>query len=103
MTVMKAMFTSFGIGDEALRISGLPTPQFERIDRSYLPSPFYKLPPVDMDRTRQGFLPDFSLILLCDKIILDTDAYAVLSDRPHEAYRAISETVRILMQKVFSN
>ena len=86
-TNMKLLLTSFGI-NERLK---------EPLENWAL---YYKMPPADMRTISNVFLPDWTVLLLCEKIILDEASFAAL-EKPCQLYSAIAETLKALYDEGF--
>jgi hypothetical protein len=78
---MKVMLTSFGI-EQAISAD----------DRRSL---YHLMPPVFF-RSTQFFMPDYELLLLCDRVLMDEVSFNILVEHPARAYSKVSETFRDL-------
>lgn len=88
---MKTLFTSFGID----QMPGINS--FRRLPREL----FYRMPPVDMRRFGSVFMPDYAVLLLCDRIVMDRTSYEILTEEPIEPYRYVAQTVEALAAEGF--
>lgn len=76
---MKVMLTSFGIeqtlgsGDEHRSL-------------------FYRMPPVSFRWLKDTFMPDYDLLLLCDKLVMDEASFRQLTEEPFPAYTKVADT-----------
>ncbi len=59
---------------------------------------FSRMPPVSMSEATQPFMPDYAILLLADRIILDRKTYDLLvSEREHDwSFGAMARMVRLL-------
>jgi len=80
---MKIMLTSFGIGQTFTE---------EEKKRSI----FYQMPPVSFRIVKETFMPDYDLLLLCDKLVMDELSFHNLIDHPVHAYKQVAETMNAL-------
>lgn len=86
---MKLLLTSFG----TTGLSDIAIP--------YNPV-FYRMPPVRMVGKSKGvFVPDYSALLVCDKLVLDKSSFDVLCTNSHYSYRLIAETLNTLYREGF--
>ncbi len=61
---------------------------------------FARMPPVVMPRISEQFSPDYAVLLLCDRVILDVKTYELLQRAPW-AYAEIAETLTLLHKEGF--
>lgn len=80
---MKLILTSFGLS----HLTG-------RSDENR--NLFYRMPPVSMTHINQNFMPDYSTLLLADKVIIDQQTYDRLLEGRHELFGDVSEMIRML-------
>lgn len=80
---MKLMLTSFGV-EQCL------TSAFDA------GSPFYRMPPVSFRAINESFMPDYELLLLCDKIVMDESSFQRLVEHPSRVYTKVAETFKAL-------
>lgn len=88
---MKLMLTSFGIAE----------PQQDLIEHQKAPSLFYRMPPVSLRGLTNTFLPDYTTLLLYDKLILDETSFQMLYDEPDPLYSKMAETISLLRREGF--
>ena len=81
---MKIMLTSFGLGHEYLPAAPVIPPVFRR------------LPPLNMRLIAGPFEPEYSLLVLCDKLILDELSFERLNEPSSPVFTTIAETIKIL-------
>lgn len=62
---------------------------------------FYRMPPVSMSQFNQSFLPDYSTLLLADKIIIDSQTYDKLISGYHHTFGNVSDMIRSLCDEGF--
>src|SRR5438552_819694 len=46
-------------------------------------SPFYRMPPVSFRTMNESFMPDYELLFLCDKIVMDEGSFERLGSEIH--------------------
>ena len=80
---MKLMLTSFGIEQSIA--------EQEQAD-----SMFRRMPPVSFRRFSGTFMPDFELLLLCDKILMDGASFGYLVNSAPSAYSVVADTMNVL-------
>jgi hypothetical protein len=80
---MKVMLTSFGV-EHSLSSEAAPGTMFDR------------MPPVSFRWVNQAFMPDYDLLLLCDRIIMDVESFDRLVNNSVAAYSRVSETFHAL-------
>ncbi|MBN1912058.1 MAG: hypothetical protein JW818_20220 [Pirellulales bacterium] len=80
---MKLMLTSFGIEQS---IAG----------ESDVDSMFRGMPPVSFRQVSSPFMPDYELLLLCDKVLMDGESFGQLVGSPFSAYTHVADTFRAL-------
>lgn len=90
---MKLMFTSFDVPYLNLNLYS----HYSQSNQSI----FHQMPPVRMTVKNKRFEPDYTALLLCDKIILDETSFDLLKSRPHPAYKLVSETMNALYWEGF--
>jgi hypothetical protein len=62
---------------------------------------FYRMPPVSMSHISEKFMPDYSTLLLTDKIIIDNETYNRLISDYHPVYKDVSLMIRNLYDEGF--
>jgi hypothetical protein len=62
---------------------------------------FDRLPPADLSGGGDAFVPDYSALLLCDKVILDSQSYERLTSKSTPWYGHVAETVKALNAEGF--
>ena len=86
---MEMLMTSFGV-------SHLPPHRIQN------PSAFYRMPPVSMSTFAKHFMPDYSALILCEKIIMDTESWDRLQKiEGNNYYQDIAKVFRILFDEGF--
>jgi len=85
---MQLMLTSFGVTEEDFEPSG---------DWSL----FYRMPPVNMHTITNLFMPDYAVLLLCEKVILDKSSFTLLRENPHWSYKLVAEAIVHLYDEGF--
>jgi len=80
---VKLMLTSFGIEQPLSSIS----------DEE---SMFYRMPPVSFRWSNESFAPNYELLLLCDKVVMDESSFGRLVEHPTRAYTKVAETFKAL-------
>ncbi len=88
---MKIMLTSFGIAQDYLG----PMSKYE------LPSVFDGMPPLDMRSVSSGFGPEYSLLVLCDKLVINESSFEQLMEQPAPLYKSVSEVMKLLRDEGF--
>lgn len=96
---MKVMLSSFGIADthrnSLMSLEVDPSPP--QMQRGY--TVFNRLPPVDMHAPTRGLTLDYSLLVLCDQILVDASSVERLQQRSNPAFGRVSETVELLKRE----
>lgn len=87
---MELMLTSFGIGNEKVYPS-----------ESRASSIFYRMPAISLRNVNNTFLPEYSSLLLCEKLIMDETSFNLLRDDPDPLYAEVSKTIDLLFQEDF--
>ncbi len=54
---------------------------------------FYRMPPISMSEIGFSFMPDYAVLLLCDRIILDKTTFTKLSEKRCGIYGEMAEVV----------
>jgi len=87
---MKVMLTSFGISTQ-----GGPNIPTNAI--------FYRMPPVDTRFTQANFMPDYAVLLLCEKLVVDKTSFHILEQghREHWHFNNITQTILTLHAEGF--
>jgi len=85
---MKLIFTSFGV-----------TQELEHSLKDV--SLFYRMPPVSMRTINNTFLPDYAVLLLCEKIILDESSFTTLQEKSHWSYTVVAKALKSLYAEGF--
>jgi len=62
---------------------------------------FHRMPPVSISSVNQMFMPDYSVLLLAEKIILDNQTYYKLMTDYHYSYSYTAEMIRALYDEGF--
>jgi hypothetical protein len=88
---MKIMLTSYGIGDDYLG----PMAWYE------LSSAFDRMPPLGMRSFSNGFGPEYALLALCDKLIINESSFERLMEQPGHLYKSASEVMKLLHDEGF--
>ncbi len=86
---MELALTSFGL-------SHLPRRDINN------PDIFYRMPPVSLSEASQFFTPDYAVLLLAHRVILDERCFSRLTQEPHPAYQQMAETVQVLEKEGFA-
>jgi hypothetical protein len=85
---MDLIFTSFGV-------SHLP-------QRARRPTDvFYRMPPASLDISGSALVPDYAVLLLADRIVIDETAYDLLLRDRHDSYRQVALMVKVLTDEGF--
>jgi hypothetical protein len=102
---MKIMLSSFGVGERYLDIfsGSAQSAEFCSPYQRSLASPpiFRHLPPLDMRMPSRGLRLEYSLLLLCDQVILDISSFERLLDEPDPALKSVSQTIKLLRNEGF--
>jgi len=111
---MKIMLTSFGIDQGEIDAGrylhfschAIPPPAHSlannwiRINMRY--QPFRKMPPLDMRSIANGLAPEYSLLILCDKLVFDSDSFSYLTEYPDDPlFGAAGHTLSLLKREGF--
>lgn len=97
---MKSMLTSFGIADSlsqstrSVIVTRGPSHNAER-------DLFLRMPPVNMHHDLHQFSPEYSTLLLFDRIVLDLTTFDLLQFQPHPAYALVADTMKALQSEGF--
>src|SRR5262245_18068517 len=63
---------------------------------------FYRMPPVSMaSRATTAFKPDYAVLLLCDRVILDAQSFECLKDTKTNYYAEMADTIKALHAEGF--
>lgn len=62
---------------------------------------FYLMPPIDMRAINNAFMPDYAVLLLCDRVILGESSFAKLEEEPPWLYESYAKTLRYLYSEGF--
>ena len=63
---------------------------------------FYGMPPVSWEQRRQLFVPDHAVLLLCERIVVDSESFHRLSSGDHHAsYGEVADVLRALYDEGF--
>jgi hypothetical protein len=57
---------------------------------------FDRMPPTALDLTGQFLMPDYAVLLLCDRIVVDSEMFDRLTHAHHWSYNRVAETMRVL-------
>ena len=80
--IMKVLLTSFGFTNERYHLGSIyGSYGYKHADRVE----FHRLPPFSIAEIERHFEPDYSLLLLCDEVIVDTRTMEALKN-PHESW-----------------
>lgn len=60
---------------------------------------FYRMPPVSMSYLNRAFLPDFELLLLCDRLFMDRQSFEQLVNRRRREYCIVADVIQMLHSK----
>ncbi|MCZ6624067.1 MAG: hypothetical protein O7B35_07540 [Deltaproteobacteria bacterium] len=91
---MELILTSFGLSH--LGLKGDEGPSFGDIN------PFYRMPPLRMSLAGRLPVPDFAVLLLCDRVILDSETWErIKKDRYSQGYKLTAEVVKSLYAEGF--
>jgi hypothetical protein len=85
---MDLMLTSFGV-------SHLPRSDSSNADI------FYRMPPASLASAGQEFLPDYAVLLLADRIVIDKRTYELLITGRHSSYGQVALMVKTLYDEGF--
>ncbi len=101
METLKLFLTSFGV-PESIRIP----PVIQRFQGGHVAAypanlGSERMPPVNMRAVGNTFMPDYAALLLCDKVILDTTSFALLTENPHPWYATVGGTMKTLYDEGF--
>jgi hypothetical protein len=93
---MKIMLSSFDItsrysNSSMLLNSNRPPEQFQRG-----PAVFSRLPPMDMHNSTRGLALEYSLLILCDKVLVDASSIERLQRDPNPALGQVAKTIELL-------
>jgi hypothetical protein len=92
---MKLLLTSFGVGQDFVDnvvLGAHMAPQYSEV--------FYRMPPVSMHQSVRVFRPDYSVLILADKLVLDDATFDLLQER-RGPYRLVAEAVLALHKEGF--
>jgi hypothetical protein len=93
---MKVMLSSFGIADDhqaRLLRSNTRQPR-QQLQRGM--AIFTGLPPMDMRSRKRGLTLEYSLLLLCDQLLIDASSLDRLQRHPDPALRQVARTIDLL-------
>ena len=62
---------------------------------------FYRMPPVSLSQIYQKFTPDYSALLLAEKLIIDKQTYETLTSGYHRTFSDVSNIIRALNDEGF--
>jgi len=85
---MDALLTSFGLGMEQ---DSRPAPR----------NIFYRMPPTAFEWRGRYLVPEYALLLLCDRIIIDTESFHRLSISSSQPYDQVADVLLALHQEGF--
>jgi hypothetical protein len=88
---MKVMLSSFGIGQN----------YFAGVIGVESSSVFGRLPPLSMQPSAPRLGPEYSLLALCDKLILDAASFDRLMQQPGPLYKTTGRAVKLLQDAGF--
>ncbi|OLE55618.1 MAG: hypothetical protein AUG51_02340 [Acidobacteria bacterium 13_1_20CM_3_53_8] len=96
---MELILTSFGLSHLH------PTPQDYYPKDDYIQrgmSLFFGMPPISMSATNQQFMPEYPVLLLCERLILDAESFErLLKGKHHERYGNFAEVMKALFDEGF--
>jgi hypothetical protein len=93
---MKVMLSSFGIADDhqdRLLRSNTRRPR-QQLQRGM--AIFTRLPPMDMRSRKRGLTLEYSLLVLCDQLLIDASSLDRLHRHPDPALRQVARTIGLL-------
>lgn len=67
-----------------------------------VPSPFLRMPPVSMNRGGVGFQPEYELLLLYDRIIIDEASWSLLERFKEGPYSEVARTLALLEKEGYA-
>jgi hypothetical protein len=85
---MKIVLSSFGISDNRI----------ENIDNSLM---YYRMPPASIGDQNAALIPNYALLLLCEKVIVDEKSFYLLMEKRHPIFSSVAETLRIMFDEGF--
>lgn len=63
---------------------------------------FYRMPPVSLTQSNNQFIPDYTVLLLCDQIVLDEETFERLNDSNlPSSFRTVAEVTQNLYKEGF--
>lgn len=93
---MELMLTSFGLSHIQRHISHYP----DTFQRGL--GVFHGMPPISMSVGNQAFMPDYPMLILCERLILDAESFERLSKgEHHEGYKSTAEIMKGLFDEGF--
>ena len=107
---MKIMLTSFGIDRNEIHPSSHAIPMMRSALQMHLSSiayqrgyqPFKRMPPLDMRSIANGLVPEYSLLILCDKLIFDTISFEYLTEEMDlPLFEPVGRTLALLEHEGF--
>jgi hypothetical protein len=64
--------------------------------------PFKRMPPLDMRSIANGFAPEYSLLILCDKLIFDTSSFEYITEQVDlPLFESVGRTLELLKREGF--
>lgn len=96
---MKLLLTSFAI-ESSINLD-TRYPPFCEIIRGGAQDIFYRMPPISLHAANNNFIPDYSTLLLCDKIIVDESSFDLMQQDRMYLYSGFAETLRVLKHEGF--
>jgi len=85
---MQILLTSFGLSHVPRRAEARP-------------DAFYRMPPVSISQMTRDFMPDYSVLLLAEQIILDSNTYERPLSGRNRAYGTVALMIRMLHDEGF--
>jgi hypothetical protein len=117
---MKIMLTSFGIDRSEIDAAPYSMPMMRAgfevdratYDREFFAyfahygargyQPFKRMPPLDMRSIVNGFAPEYSLLILCDKLIFDASSFEYLTEEEDQPqFESVGRTLALLKREGF--
>lgn len=88
---MRIMLTSYRIG----------LGQANPISMSGISETFYLLPPLNIRSSINEFMPEYSLLILCDRLVLDRSSYERLTNEAEPSLKTAGQTMKLLWNEGF--
>lgn len=58
---------------------------------------FYRMPPAALSTLGRGFIPDYAVLLLCDRIILDEETFSRFKEEDEDTYSGYHDVAKTLL------